>query len=127
MYRIGEAATQSGNGDLAIKTLQKADKLLEKYLETNPDKPEGHYLRGKVAAVSANYPAALQHFKEAEKHADVSRSYLAYGESFALADILAWQAHCLESLGRGTNTDDLRARIAQLNPDHPALHARKDE
>lgn len=127
LYRIGEAATQSGNAELAVKTLQKADKLLEKYLETNPDKPEGHYLRGKVAAVSANYPAALQYFREAENRTDPSRSYLAYGESFALTDILAWQAACLEALGRANNTQDLHARIAELDPNHPALHRPKEE
>ena len=127
LYAVGEAATQSGNAELALKTLQKADKLLEKYLETNPDKPEGHYLRGKVAAVSANYPAALQHFREAERRTDTTRSYLAYGESFSLADVLAWQAACLEALGRTNNTQDLRNRIAELNPNHPAAQLPKSE
>lgn len=126
LFMIGEAASQSGNGELAIKTLQKADKLLEKYIETNPSKPEGHYLRGKVAAITANYPAALQHFREAERYADPSRSFLAYGESFALADILGWQVSCLEALGRKDNTKDLLTRIAGLNPNHAALHPRQD-
>lgn len=127
LFMIGETATQSGNAELALKTLQRADKLLEKYVETNPDKPEGHYLRGKVAATSANYPAALQHFRTAEDHTDTARSYLAYGESFTLADVLAWQASCLDALGRTGKTDELRRRIAELNPNHPAVQPPKDE
>jgi tetratricopeptide (TPR) repeat protein len=123
LFMLGEAAKHAGESDLSVKSLQKADKLLEKYLETNPGKPEGHFLRGKVAAAMENYPAALQHLREAETRAESGRSYLAYGESFTLADVLARQAECLGRLGRTPLLQELRDRIAALDPEHPAVKA----
>ena len=112
LFMLGEAAKHAGQGDLSVKTLQRADELLKKYLETNPDKPEGHFLRGEVAMVGENIAGALQYFREAESHAEPGRGYLAYSESFTLADILARQIDCLENLGRGTHTQEIgRAHV----------------
>jgi len=121
LFMLGEAAKHTGQSDVSVKSLQRADELLKKYLDTNPNKPEGHFLRGEVAMVGENIAGALQHFREAEQHAEAGRGYLAYSESFTLADILARQVDCLEILGRGSHTHELRSRIAELNPEHPAV------
>lgn len=121
LFMIGEAAKHANQPDVSVKSLQRADELLKKYIETNPDKPEGYFLRGEVAIMSENIAGALQYFREAEQHAVAGRGYLAYSESFTLADILARQVDCLESLGRGKHTEELRERIAELQPDHPSV------
>ncbi len=123
LYMLGETARHAGQAELSVKSLQKSDKLLEKYLESNPDKPEGHYLRGKVAAAMGAFPTALQHFREAERRTDAARAYLAYGESFTLADVLARQVECLEAMGRTSSIGEVIDRIASLNPEHPAVKA----
>jgi tetratricopeptide (TPR) repeat protein len=120
LFMIGEAAKHANQPEVSVRALQRADELLKKYVETNPDKPEGYFLRGEVAIMSENLAGALQHFRDAEQHAEAGRGYLAYSESFTLADILGRQVDCLESLGRSKHTDELRERIAELKPDHPA-------
>ena len=98
--------------------LQKADKLLEKYIETNADTPEGHFLRGEVAFVGESFQTAAGHYTDAEDVAEPGSTYLAYGESFSLEDILAKQGLCLQRLGRAERARKLGERIGELNPRH---------
>ena len=118
LFMLGRASKLAGHADLSVKTLQRADKLLEKYLETNPDKPEGHFLRGEVAFVREGFQSALQHYRDAEDGAEPGQIYLAYGESFALEDILGKEGLCLQRLGRSERARELGERIGELNPDH---------
>lgn len=118
LFMLGRASKLAGRTDLSVKVLQRADKLLEKYLETNPDKPEGHFLRGEVAFVMESFQGALQHYREAEDHAEPGRSFLAYGEGFTLEDILGKQGLCLLRLGKSERAHELGERIGELNPDH---------
>jgi tetratricopeptide (TPR) repeat protein len=101
--------------------------LIEKYIEANPEKPEGHYLRGEVASIMENDAGALQHYREAERFAEPGRAYVAYGESLTLADILAKQAGCLRRVGRRDAARALADRIAQLDAEHPALASLREE
>ncbi len=123
----GRAAKHMGQAEVSVRSLTRADKLIEKYLEANPDKPEGHYLRGEVSAELGNDTAALGHYREAERFSQPDRAYLAYGESFRLADVLAKQAACLKRMGRGESAGQLAARVAELDPEHPALAGLKAE
>ncbi len=118
LFMLGRASKLAGDADLSVKTLQRADKLLEKYLETNPDKPEGHFLRGEVAFVRESFQSALQHYRDGEDRAEPGRIYLAYGESFALEDILGKEGLCLQRLGKSERARALGERIEELNPDH---------
>lgn len=118
LFMLGKAAKLAGQPELSVRSLQKADKLLEKYLEANPDKPEGYFLRGEVAFVSEKYPDALQHYRDAEDRAQDGRAYLAYGESFSLADILAKQGLCLQRLGKQDRAREIGDRIAEIDPNH---------
>ena len=127
LFQVGRAAKHMGQADLSVRTLTRADKLIEKYLETNPEKPEGHYLRGEVASAMENNVAALQHYREAERFAQPDRGYLAYGESFRLADVLVKQAQCIMRLGRAKEARAIADRVAALDPEHPALTALKAE
>jgi len=118
---LGRAAKHMGQADVAVRSFQRADKLIEKYLETNPEKPEGHYLRGEIAREGENDAAALQHFREAEKFAEPGRAYLAYGESFTMTDIVVRQAICLKRMGQLDAARQLANVIVKLDPNHPVL------
>ena len=118
MYMLGRAAKLSGQSQLSVNSLQKADKLMEKYLETNADAPEGHYLRGEIAFVNEGFQSAVKFYRDAEDRAESERTYLAYGESFGLVDILAKQGLCYQRLGRTERARELGEQIADLDPQH---------
>lgn len=118
LFMLGRAAKLAGQPTLSVNSLQKADKLLEKYIETNADTPEGHFLRGEVAFVGESFQTAMKHYAEAEDMAEPGNTYLAYGESFSLEDILAKQGLCLQRLGRAERARKLGERIGELNPRH---------
>lgn len=118
LFMLGRASKLAGYAEVSVKTLQRADRLLEKYLETNPDKPEGHFLRGEVAFVCESFRGGLQHYRDAEARAEPGRAYLAYGESFSLEDILAKEGLCLQRLGKLERARELGERIEELNPKH---------
>ena len=118
LYMLGRASKLAGKAELSVKTLQRADKLLEKSIESNSDKPEGHFLRGEVAFVRESFLGGLQHYRDAEERAEPGRTYLAYGENFSLEDILGKQGLCLLRLGKSDRARELGARIEELNPEH---------
>ena len=115
---VGRASELAGKAGLSVKTLQRADKLLEKSIESNSDKPEGHFLRGEVAFVRESFLGGLQHYRDAEERAEPGRTYLAYGENFSLEDILGKQGLCLLRLGKSDRARELGERIEELNPEH---------
>lgn len=124
---LGRAAKHMGQAEVSVRNLSRADKLIEKYVETNPGKPEGYYLRGEIALELENDGAALNHYREAEKFAQPDRAYLAYGESFTMADIVAKQAGCLRRVGRRDAARELADVVERLDPEHPALAGLREE
>ncbi len=118
IFMLGRAAKLAGQAESSVKSLQRADKLLEKYLETNPDAPEGHFLRGEVAFVRESFQSALQNYRDAEDRAEAGRIYLAYGENFWLADILAKEGLCMQRLGKTKRAREMGERIGELDSDH---------
>jgi tetratricopeptide (TPR) repeat protein len=123
MFMIGRAAKLTGETEASNKALGKADELINKYLELNEDKPEGHYLRGEVAFVQDDYVTALECFRRAEDRADTKKSYSAYGENFGHTDTLARQAQCYERLDKLDRARELAERIHKVAPDHPVCRA----
>ncbi len=118
LYLLGRTAKLAGNIEMSYGTLNRADALLEKTLEVSGDKPESYFLRGEVAYVREKYPAALEHYKSAEKYAVENRSYSAYGENFTGSDILAKQGLCLQRLGQDALARAMGERIGALDPEH---------
>lgn len=118
LFLLGRAAKLTGDVVLSKDSLDKADTLLEKYLEINPEKPEGHFLRGEVAFVGEHFAAALNHYRDAQDSAKAGRGYLAYGEKFTLADILAKQGLCLQRMGQEDRAREMGARILTIDPEH---------
>lgn len=118
VWLLGRAAQLSGQNEEANRSFQRADQLMEKYIESTADKPEGYYLRGEVAFFQKQYAKALDHFKAAQEHADDAKSYLAYGESFTKADILAKAGLCLQAMDELEQARSMGRRVLKLNPDH---------
>lgn len=118
VWLLGRAAQLSGQMDEANRAFQRADQLMEKYIESTADKPEGYFLRGEVAFFQKQYTKALDYFKAAQEHADDTKSYLAYGEPFTKADILAKAGLCLQSMDELEQARAMGRRVLKLNPDH---------
>jgi tetratricopeptide (TPR) repeat protein len=115
---LGRAAMVSGDEAEALEALKKADALLEKSIELNPDQPEGYYLRGEVAAVRKQYSSALEQYLAAELRAEQGKFYAAFGENFTFVDILAKQGLCYRRFEKYDRVRALGERIAAIDPNH---------
>lgn len=123
LFMLGRAAKLTGDAELSRSSLEKADKLIEKYQEMNEEKPEGNYLRGEIAFVGENFPKALEFYRNAEDRIKPGRLYIAYGESFGIVDILAKQGLCYQRLENMDRAREIGERIRKMNPDHPICKA----
>ena len=119
LYLLGRAARLAGDIELSKRTLEKADALIEKILEVNADKPEGHFLRGEIAFFQERFAAALDHYRAAVEQADKEKGYTAYGINIGYVDILAKQGLCLQRLDRSDRARDVGDRIGEIDPEHP--------
>ncbi|MEX2015999.1 MAG: tetratricopeptide repeat protein [Candidatus Hydrogenedentales bacterium] len=118
-FLLGRAAKLAGNAPLADSSLKKADRILEKTIEVDPEKPEPHFLRGEVRFVQEQYTAALDHYRSAVEKSQPNRMYTAFGENFTLADMLAKQGLCLQRLGQHDRARAMGERVAEVDPNHP--------
>lgn len=118
LFVIGRAGLLAGEETRALEALGTADALLNKSLELNPEQPEGYYLRGEVALARKQYAVALKHFQDAEARARADGYYGAFGENFALVDILAKQGLCFRHLGEPGRARELGKKIVSVSPDH---------
>jgi len=125
-FMLGKAAKLAGDALLSQRSLENADKLIEKYQELNTDKPEGHYLRGEVAFIREDFTGALTHYRAAEDSAEPDRIYQVYSETFSMTDILAKHGLCLQRLGDHVRARELGDRIASIDPDHPLGRALRE-
>ena len=123
MYMIGRCAKLVGDEHHSDRALTKATDIIEKYLESNESKPEGHYLRGELAFIQQDYATALEAYRRAEDRVETGRSYSAYGEHFGLVDTLARQAQCYERIDRLERARELALRIREMAPDHVVCKA----
>ena len=123
LFLLGRAARLSGDSVLSNNTLDKADKLAERSVESNPNGPEGHYLRGEVQFARENFADALEYFRKAEETADAERVYSAYGINFALPDTICKQGLCYQRLGQNERTRECGARALGLDGEHSLAKA----
>ena len=121
LYLLGRAAKLAGDVTLANTTLERADKIIERTLESNPDGPEGLYLRGEVAFVRDQFSTALEHYRDARDKTDVEnalRVYSAFGENFIRADIYGKIGLCFQRLGKLDRAKEIGEEILQNHPNH---------
>lgn len=118
LYLLGRTAKLAGKTNLADEALKEAESLAEKSTEMNPDMPECHYLRGEVAFVQERYPAALDHYRAAEDRMESGKAYTAFGENFALLDVLAKRGLCHQRMRDIEGARRVGRQILEQDPQH---------
>ena len=118
LFILGKAGMVSADPTLALEALDRADKLIEKSLELNPDQVEGYYLRGEVAYARKQYSSALEQYRAAYDRARKDAYYSAFGENFRYVDILAKLGLCYRQLDRLDRARELGAEILAIDPEH---------
>lgn len=118
LFILGKAAMVSEDPSMAVEALERADALLEKSLELNPEQVEGYYLRGEVSFARKQYSSALEQYRTAADRARKDAYYSAFGENFRFADILAKMGLCYRQLDRADRARELGAEVLALDPEH---------
>ena len=126
LFLLGRALKLSGDPTRGDEMLKKADALIEKSIELNPDQPEGHYLRGEVSFARDQFSTALEHYRAADDRAKSGKLYTAFGDSFADTDILVKQGLCYQRLGKFERAAELADRVLARNPDDRRALALKE-
>jgi tetratricopeptide (TPR) repeat protein len=116
LYLLGRSARLAGFLDVAAESFETADKLLEKSIESDPDQPEGYFLRGELSFARENFPAALDSFQAAESRLTADTHYYSYGEHFDSIAILAKRGMCLYRLERLAEAKELGSQILERQP-----------
>jgi tetratricopeptide (TPR) repeat protein len=111
LFLLGRAARLAGRLDISADAFTKADEIIEKHIETSPDHPEGYYLRGELCYHREDFGKALDNYRSAEDRVVAGKQYLAFGERFSLADIIAKRGLCYRGLG---NSDAARKAGKEL-------------
>ena len=118
LFILGKAGTIAKDAAVASEALERADALIEKSLELNPDQVEGYYLRGEVLFARTQYSSALEQYRAAADRARKDAYYSAFGENFRFVDILAKMGLCYQHLGRAERAQELGAEVLALDPEH---------
>jgi len=118
IYLLGRAARLAGNKVLSDTSLERADKLAEKSIDSNPQSPEGYFLRGQVHFAKENFGEALEFYRKAEDTAEPDKIYTAYGENFADADIICKQGLCFQRLGQDERARERGEAVLKIDPEH---------
>lgn len=126
LFMLGRAAKLAGDQQLAQNALGRADTLIQKSVELNPNQPEGYYLRGEVSFALEDFASSLDHFRAAETKAEPEKYYTAFGENFSRIDIMIKQALCYQRLGRVDRAKEIGIGVLQLDPNHKLGNALKN-
>jgi len=123
LYLLARAAKAAGRVELLPEAFERADKLLQKSLESNEDHAVGYYLRGLLNLLRGDLEKAEENFALAAEKADPAQHYSAYEEHFTLADMLAQLAQTREARGRMSDAKAAWDRLRALDPESPLLPA----
>ena len=118
-YLLGRAAAFEKRIDISAQALNRADALMEKSIETNPDQPEAYFLRGEVHYAQEAYMKAIEFYHAAEERAVAGKRYNAFGERFNLLDIKAKRGLALQQFGEKEAAREVGAEILKSDPGHP--------
>lgn len=125
-FLLGRAANLVGDIGLSTEALGRAEKMIEKSIETNPDAPEGYYLRGEVLFAQENYGKALESYTEAVRRGGLDKHYSAFGERFTLVDMLSKRGLCQRKLGDEDGARKTGDAILKLDPENKLGHTLKE-
>lgn len=116
LYLQARAARLAGRPDVAMEAFTRADALLEKLIESNPDLPEPYYLRGELEFSRENFVPALDAYQAAESRMADGIHYYSYGEHFELIDLLEKRGMCLLRLERRADAQAIGQEVLEHKP-----------
>jgi len=119
-YLMARAASVGMRPDMLHDSIERADALIEKTLETNDENPGGYYLRGLLLELSKDDEKAEENFALAVERAEPDHHYSAYEEHFSLEDMLGHLAQTRQRQGNAQAAEDFD-RLRELNPESPYL------
>mgnify|MGYP006283303815 CR=1 FL=1 len=118
LYLLGRAANLSGDAQLAAESMVRAEKIIEQLVESNPNQPEGYFLRGELLFAQERFGEALDAYRSAEDRAENHRHYTSFGEHFTRLDMLAKRGLCLQHVGRGDAAREVGEQILRIDGEH---------
>lgn len=116
-FLLGRAAKLAGDPRM-VEAFKRADILMERTIETNPDQPEGYYFRGEICFAMGNCAKALKPYYEAEKRIVPGQHCSAYNEHFTRLDVLTKCGLCFQRIDRPDAARDIGRRILEADPNH---------
>ncbi len=117
-YLLGRAAKLADRAEVYPEALKRAEALMEKSIESNPDAPEGYFLRGEVRFVQEDFSKALDDYRAAEDRAESAKHYSAYGEHFTRLDMIAKRGICLQRLGKAEAAQEAGEKLLKADPEN---------
>lgn len=117
LFLWGRAARSAGLPDY-VEALGRAEKLIQKTIEANPEQPEGYYYCGEVYFVREDFARALEFYRQAEDRTQPGKRYTAFNENFSRVDAIAKRGLCHLRLGNQEGARKAGKEILELNPSH---------
>lgn len=117
LYLQARAARLANRPDLARDAFDQADALLEKSIESNPESPEGYFLRGELLFAREDFAKALDALQAAETRMQPDAHYYSYGEHFDLVTVLEKRGMCLLRLDRLGDAREIGLDIQKMKPE----------
>ncbi len=121
LFLWGRAARSAGLGDYA-EGLDRAETLIQKTIETNPDQPEGYYFCGEVYFVREEFAKAVEFYRQAEDRSQPGRRYSAFNEHFSKIDTISKRGLCHHRMGNGEEARKAGKELLELDPNHKIGH-----
>lgn len=117
-FLLGRAGKLADRAEIYPEALKRAESLMEKSIDSNPEAPEGYYLRGEVRFIQEDFSKAMEDFRAAEDRADSEKHYSAYGEHFTRLDMIAKRGLCLQRMGRAEAAQEAGEKLLKLDPEN---------
>jgi len=117
LFLWGRAARSAGLPDY-IEALDRAEKLIQKTIEANPEQPEGYYYCGEVYFVREDFAKALEFYRQTEDRAQPGKRYTAFNEHFSRIDAMAKRGLCHHRMGNPEGARKAGKEILELDPGH---------
>ncbi len=121
LFFRGCAAFKLGDFASGEKMFDRAEAVLDELLSLQPDSVEARYLQGEIKWYRGAYGSARQCYMEAEKRAEPTQTYWAYGMPFTGLDVLAKIGMCYKQLSNAARAAEIANQIRAVRPDHPAI------
>lgn len=117
VFLWGRAANLAGLPE-AAEALLSAEQLIEAFIETTPDQPQGYFFRGEIFFLRQDFAKALADYGAAEQYCRPEQFYTAFNSHFVLTDVMAKRGLCLQRLARMNEAAETGRQILAIDSNH---------